>query len=191
MGLDFVVSGTAVPWAADSFDHDHPTTPRPNQSRVGGQAGAGDYSGAFGGNLVFRGRYLWRAGDFHFVFEPSAGVSLNITTAAGEGGTMNVQDILALAAGVDLIHIQRGTIDLHMLNVAAGFGWNMSTGDLTASEAVSPFGIEWHFLNDLSGMLTIPFTFTQDLGAGQTGVTFGPTFTFTYGDVAGDAPGEH
>jgi hypothetical protein len=74
-----------------------------------------------------------------------------------------------------------------LLNVALGLGWNITTNTAGLSASVSPFGFEWHFLDRVSGMLSLPFTITPG-GAQPTSVTFGPTLTFTWNAVSGGRP---
>lgn len=185
VGMDVTGAGTFVPFARDTYDPANRATPRSSQWRSGGLLGAGDVSGGIGGALVFRGRYAIRAGSVHFVYEPTVGGSISVTGITTPDGRVRAADVAALSVSTDLIHVASGSIDFHVLNLAAGLGWNLTTNNVGFGWSASPLGVEWHFLDSVSGTISLPFTFTPDPTSHQTSVTFGPTLTFTWNDLPG------
>jgi hypothetical protein len=187
VGWDLTLGMGANAFAFDSYSAGGGTGPY--GFRGGFTPGAGDLSAAVGGALVLRGRYAYQAGGWQFLYEPTFGGSVALTGMTTDDGRVRPADAIALSASADLIHWGSGSIDLHMLNTALGLGWNLTTGDVTPSVAVSPLGFEWHMLPNVSAQISLPFTISRDPSTGNADVTFGPSITFTGNVLQGGPPG--
>jgi hypothetical protein len=186
IGVDLTLSGGANIGAVDSYNPAGGTGPR--RARWGGQAGAGDLSAGIGGAIVLRGRYLWREGGWHFIYEPTFGASVSLTGMTTDDGRVHPAAAFAVSASADLMHWGSGRTDLHMLNTAVGLGWGTGADGLVPSVTVTPLAVERHLTDSVSVMLSVPVTVTPG-DAGNANVAVGGLITLTWNARQGGVPG--
>jgi hypothetical protein len=186
IGVDMTLSGGSTVGAVDSYNPSGGTGRY--QPRWGGQAGAGDMNAGIGGAIVLRGRYVWRAGGWHFIFEPTFGASVSLTGMTTDDGRVHPAAAFAVSASADLMHWGSGRTDLHMLNTAVGLGWGTGADGLVPSVTVTPLAVERHLTDNVSVMLSVPVTVTPG-DAGNANVAVGGLITLTWNARQGGAPG--